>query len=754
MLAALVAAVLTRGAQEQFKSTTQLKTSFTITDQVSITEGKFNLYEIEIKFSNLIQTLKSTLVLNTLGYELLLRDLRAEEPYKSLTEEDFKNNQFLGDLDLAEAELVLSRKIDSLTLLDTYIPTEKRILKLLELYKYDPVKLREKFTIQRVNRTDYVSLTAITNNPNLSALMVNKLYEVYNRHSTSEEGLRTDESVQKWQVLVDQKKQDLDRKAEDLRRFKASNNLLNFEVESTSKIEQLGSLESDLDEERRKYRRLTLEIEDNKAKLDALDNGYNTNVSVNNTQILSLREKINALNLRYEASNRTNSEVADSLRILRGRLQNLAALSSRSTTQEKNESLLNLLSDMEIQLSLTEQNISSIESKIRQIRNSIGGFAGYEARVASLEKEVQLSSQEYLWAQEKYNQAVDIATASSSTVRQIFKGVPPTKAEPSKRLIVTALAGAVTFILCFVVAVLVEYIDTSIKSPSNFEREVSNLPLLGSVIKIAPKNGIANAHDSALNGEETKPKISEKILSGIKDKINVGASQPAGTSKGKDFFTVFEKSSSNGAASVIFKEQLRKIRYSLINSRKKVILFTSTKEGEGKTSMICALAAALNQSRLRVLIVDTNFSNPSLTKILKGLPIMEGIFENKKKSSSDTEKNFVAMFAKTTSLKYVDIFGCKGGEYTPIEIIRGNSLKSLIEDLKDKYDFIFFEGAALNTNSGSRELANYVEGVITVFSAKSALSQLDYDSIDFVEDLGDKNLGAIVNDVEIEDIKL
>ena len=232
MLAALVAAVLTRGAQEQFKSTTQLKTSFTITDQVSITEGKFNLYEIEIKFSNLIQTLKSTLVLNTLGYELLLRDLRAEEPYKSLTEEDFKNNQFLGDLDLAEAELVLSRKIDSLTLLDTYIPTEKRILKLLELYKYDPVKLREKFTIQRVNRTDYVSLTAITNNPNLSALMVNKLYEVYNRHSTSEEGLRTDESVQKWQVLVDQKKQDLDRKAEDLRRFKASNNLLNFEVES------------------------------------------------------------------------------------------------------------------------------------------------------------------------------------------------------------------------------------------------------------------------------------------------------------------------------------------------------------------------------------------------------------------------------------------------------------------------------------------------------------------------------------------
>ncbi|MEM6641612.1 MAG: hypothetical protein AAF616_01420 [Bacteroidota bacterium] len=218
------------------------------------------------------------------------------------------------------------------------------------------------------------------------------------------------------------------------------------------------------------------------------------------------------------------------------------------------------------------------------------------------------------------------------------------------------------------------------------------------------------------------------------------------------FLSFFKKSASADKERLVFRDQLRKIRYSLINSQKKVILFSSTKPSEGKTSLIAALAAALNESHSRVLIIDTNFGNPNLTKMFKGLKVLEEFFKHKKKSNSEASKTFTAMFANNVGLPYVDVIGCKGGEYTPIEIIEGDALKNLIEDIKDKYDFIFFEGAALNSNSGSRELSSYVEGVVTVFSAKSNLDQLDFESIDFIKGLKDKNMGSILNDVELRDM--
>lgn len=736
MIAAFIALFLTRGAKEEFKSSTQIATGFTITDQVSITEGKFNLYEIDLKFSNLIETFNSPLVIGILGYELLLKDLQSETPHKKVTKEDYKNNPFLSDLDFQEVESILEMKIDSLTLLDTNIPTEKRIFKLLQLFKYHPFALKESLSIRRVNRTDYISITAVTENPNLSAYIVNKLYEIYQRYYESEESLRTVESVQKWKILLDQKRVDLNEKNETLRRFKASNNLLNVEVETTSKIEQIANLESDIEAENRKQRRLILEIQDTESKLNAINSGDNVPLYVSNTEILNLRNKINVLNLRYESSGRSDESIYDSLQILRNKLQNLAALSGQSSDQEKKESLENILNDLKIQLSLSEQNVESITNNIHQLRRSMGGYAGHEARVATLEKEVDLASQEYLWAQEKYNQAVDIASASSSTIRQVVKGLPATKPEPSKRLITTALAGAVTFILCFVFVVIIEYMDTSIKSPANFSIEVG-LNLLGSVNKmpklIAKKKKEAFKYFDLNTTEKVKRESVgiTKLKNVIKDMII----------KILPFTNKFIVKTERKYE--LFNDQIRKIRFELSDHKKKIILFTSTKTGEGKTELIISLAEALSISNKKVLIVDTNFNHNSITQYYEADPVLGSNL----KSGTDLSK-----LISSTSNEFIYVLGCESGNFSPFEILPKQDFFSQINSLLDQFDYIFLEGPAINHFSDSKELSGLANGIISVFNAKSVIMQSDKESMQFLRNLNGKFVGSILNQVEITNL--
>jgi hypothetical protein len=52
--------------------------------------------------------------------------------------------------------------------------------------------------------------------------------------------------------------------------------------------------------------------------------------------------------------------------------------------------------------------------------------------------------------------------------------------------------------------------------------------------------------------------------------------------------------------------------------------------------------------------------------------------------------------------------------------------------------------------SDSRELSDFIDGVITVFSATSILKEVDFDSLKFLKELGNKNSGAILNNLELD----
>jgi polysaccharide biosynthesis transport protein len=111
-------------------------------------------------------------------------------------------------------------------------------------------------------------------------------------------------------------------------------------------------------------------------------------------------------------------------------------------------------------------------------------------------------------------------------------------------------------------------------------------------------------------------------------------------------------------------------------------------------------------------------------------------------------------YSKDIGVGSVFAIGSEGGDYTPSEILPRENLLHHLEELTSEFDYIFLEGPPLNDFSDSKELAQYVEGVIAVFSAQHIIKQIDKQSIGFFKELNGKFCGSILNMVDLKNVTL
>ena len=714
LFAAVLTFLLTLEYKETYKSTAQLATGFTITSPLD--EEKYNVFEEKVKFSNLIATVNSPVVISMLSYRLILHDLEEEIPFRTV--EDDEDLATISNLNLKEARGTFRKRLENGEVLSTFDEKDRRLLELLEIYEYDQESLRDQLMVYREGQTDYITTIFYSGNPELSAFVVNTLCDEFIRYYNSLQLARTNESVDAYKKLVEQKQQVLEVKANSLEQFKSSQGVLNFNVESESKVGQIAEAETALVEERRKTNGLRLSLAGVTQQLAELEGQMaqrsypGTDINPNtNSEILQLQQRIKGLNQEYVTSGMNDEKLLDSLNRLRNYRTSLLNLAGgRISPAEFQQRLFDLKekrSQLEVDLAISQENIDYIQSTLQMLRSNVGTYASKEARIAALQREVDLATHEYQDAQEKYSAALDLSISSISKVRQIIYGQPAIEPESSKRLILTGLTGISTFVLGALIIGLLSYVDVTLKDASNFARLV-DLKLIGVVNLI----------------QFSKTSIS-RIFSSI----------------------VTPKDRGNDAES-IFKELIRKVRFEIENTGKKTFLFTSTKPQEGKSILLIALAHTFSLSKKRVLLVDTNFPHHTLTKYFKATPVLEDFIENRG-FESETSKGIITR----TGIPLVDIIGCGGGNFSPLERFSKENMEAFINYMAQYYDYILLEGPSLNKFLDTKELALVADRVVSVFSAKSAIGQTDRESISFLKSLDDKFLGAILTQVEKEDVE-
>lgn len=173
----------------------------------------------------------------------------------------------------------------------------------------------------------------------------------------------------------------------------------------------------------------------------------------------------------------------------------------------------------------------------------------------------------------------------------------------------------------------------------------------------------------------------------------------------------------------------------------KTILFTSAVPGEGKSTIVANLALAMGKVGQNVIVMDCDMH----------LPVQHKIFDLPNKLGLSTlmtqQTRLIDALQKT---RYQNTWVLTSGPNVPnaIELLGSPQMKSVIELLAQKFDYILLDTPALLPVGDAIALSNFVDSIVLVtrqFYCKEDDFRETYKQL---MNLNTKIMGLIVNDVK------
>jgi len=188
-------------------------------------------------------------------------------------------------------------------------------------------------------------------------------------------------------------------------------------------------------------------------------------------------------------------------------------------------------------------------------------------------------------------------------------------------------------------------------------------------------------------------------------------------------------------------EEYHRMKHTMLSSNPKkikTVLFSSSTEGEGTSTVLINFATTLASEGSKVLLVDANLRNPSLhslfnlekknglTDLLLGKSTLEGVIKK-------TQTNNLSVI--TSGIPHS----------VPFSLYESNSLDSLIEEMKAQFDWVLFDSPPINSYNDSSALAAKMDGVIMVVQAEKTRWEVAQSAKQRIENDKVKILGAVLN---------
>jgi polysaccharide biosynthesis transport protein len=710
-LAGIGAALLfTFTKKNMYLSAATYSTGFTMKQQVKMTTDEgLNIFEIDQRFKNVIETFKSPVVICMLSYDLMLHDLDAKQPYTILNAKE-KSKPEYTNVNMDKARQILLQKRASKEILKAFDPEENKVYQLIQLYQYDNDAILDQLIVDRVQGTDYLNIIYKSENPEMSAFVVNTIGKEFISFFTNIMSTRAEESTGKLDTLAAKKRKEIDDKTKQLSDYKGKFHSANPEDRNAAALEMVKDVNSQLSAERSKLNSLNADLRTVNQNLEALGT-IADNAPSNNSELIALNQKNRDLAAELTKKGGTDAAIEAQMKENENKIKQLQPSGSsggtdRADKRKKRDDYqsqkIKILNDIDAQNS----TITQLQSSLVTFTNKSNEGGGEGVLADAMQKDIDRLNNEYIAMTGQLQNALNVTVAPEINFKQTLVGQPALKPEHSRRKIIIGIGGIAALMLSSIWIIIMDFLDQSVRAPSIFNKAV-NLNLLSIANKIDLKHKTIDEYFNI--NEETRADTDNEYV-----------------------------------------ENLRKLRYEIEASGKKIILITSTKAREGKTTIIEALANSFSLARKKVLLIDTNFSNNSLTEKFEAKPLLDQFSLNGEGNGAEK----LAAVKTATKIPYVDIIGCKESAFSPDEVLQKNNLLQNLQKISGQYDYVLMEGASLNNHADAKELMKYADGVVAIFSARSTIRQSDKESIRFLKSNKEKMVGAVLNGVEKDNVDM
>jgi capsular exopolysaccharide synthesis family protein len=288
------------------------------------------------------------------------------------------------------------------------------------------------------------------------------------------------------------------------------------------------------------------------------------------------------------------------------------------------------------------------------------------------------------------SEQIDVALPKTMMVEIVDTAKPGTHpVRPNKPLNI-ALGIIIGLVVGIGLAFFIEYLDTSVKTIDDVERSLQS-PVLG----VIPQNvGLL---------------------------IDEGTESP-------------------------HAEAYRVLRTNLLFSRKddklNTVAIVSAGAGEGKSTTVFNLASVFAQSGQRVLMVDSDLRRPTLHKMLK-------ITNSVGLTNYLLKQNTLEEVIQTTSLPTMDFMASGKLPSSSLGILSSAQMKDLIGELKQRYDFVFFDSPPIMGVSDASILASEVDMTMQIIQYRRYPQPMNIRAKQLIEKVGGNLVGIVLNNINM-----
>ena len=189
-----------------------------------------------------------------------------------------------------------------------------------------------------------------------------------------------------------------------------------------------------------------------------------------------------------------------------------------------------------------------------------------------------------------------------------------------------------------------------------------------------------------------------------------------------------------------YKTLRTNVIFSLPQEGCKRICVTSSIASEGKSTNCLNLAITFAETGAKVLIIDCDLRRPNISKLLgkKSYPGLSNVLVG---------LNKIDEVIQDSGYKNLDVIFSGNIPPNPAELLGSDRRGEVIEELSEKYDYIFFDTAPVNIVTDTTIIAKWMSGIIMVVLYNSTDKDTIEESIKQLEFVGGKILGFVLNGV-------
>lgn len=440
-----------------------------------------------------------------------------------------------------------------------------------------------------------------------------------------------------------------------IERFRRRNNAVDIDRTLNSSVEQLRSLETELNqiELNNKYYRQILSYIKSADSIDKViaPSAAGINDPLLNENILDLK------NLYAERTRKRfyKGEKSYDLVILDQQIEN--------TTKSLTENIRNLIRVNELGRSDKKKSIAKIEQSLKHIPKS-------EIRLGSHERKSDLYENLYKYLSQELAET-GIARAENMSSAQVLDAPRMLGNEPisPQKKLIYLLGGLLGLLFPLAWVILANAMNTGINDLAHLE-QISPIPVAASIVHAKGTSKIGFSKDNQWQVEES------------------------------------------------FRDLNASLQFLVNDNEANVIGMTSTISGEGKTFCTTNLALAIAHSGKRVLVIDTDFRNPSLFQdISEGKSNLTDYLKRK----TNYVEQIIHKHPDNHNLNYIPIGKTAAN---PQELLSNTLLTTMIGELQHHYDYVLIDTPAVGLVSDYLLLSKYID--VHLFVLRHKVSKLPF----------------------------